>query len=829
MRTLLVRSLLPILFAVLSIPQTHAAPTVGLSPSRSSLDADWKFSQGDPSTAKDAAFDDSAWRALDLPHDWGIEGPIDRKNPTGGAGGFFPAGIGWYRHHFDAPEAWRGQHVSVEFEGVYMNAEIFLNGESIGKQAYGYTTFFVDLDARLKYGEPNVLAVRVDNSQQINSRWYSGSGIYRHVWLHVAGPLHILPFGVSVSASDITPAGANIKVQVRATVKSPRVEARPSRLECEIVSPEGGRVAHREVTLPATTQLEYSADLTVANPVLWSPESPRLYHLRTRLLADDTLLDQRDTAFGIRSLAWSAEKGFLLNGQSIKLCGGCVHHDNGILGAAAFDQAEERRVRSLKEAGFNAIRAAHNPPSPAFLDACDRLGMLVLDEAFDCWEKGKNAYDYHVVFKEQWQHDLDTMVERDRNHPSVVIWSIGNEVDERATPDGARLGAMLADHLRWLDPTRPVTSAICPVGKRPWSDTDGLFAALDIGGYNYTLENAAGNSAPNPPRSPEVQTHAADHARLPGRVMMSTESYPHDTFGYHDLVEHYPYIIGDFVWTALDYLGESGIGRSYVEAGVSPEHGSGEMFPAHGGSCGDLDLTETRRPVSHYRNILWDRGEKIYMAVQEPPRADGKQIHQTRWSLPELRESWTWPGQEGKELDVEVYTKASTVRLSLDGKALGEVPVTRAGQFRATFKVPYAAGILKAQALENGAIVAECTLTTTGAPAELRLTPNCSECFKADGQSLSFVNVEIVDKDGNLCPDAAQEVRINLDGPGILAGFGNGDLSTNEPYFGNTHHVFQGRALLVVRSTHQTGDVHVVATTDGLPPADATIKAQSAE
>ena len=823
--------LLGALLVLTSRPQAaHAAtdPSGAAAPARSSLDAGWQFSLGDPPAAKDPAFDDSDWRSLDLPHDWSIEGPIDRKNPMSGAGGFFPSGIGWYRHHFDAPENWRGQHVSLEFEGVYMDAEVFLNGVSVGRQTYGYTTFFVDLDAQLKYGAENVLAVRVDNSHQINSRWYSGSGIYRHVWLRVAGPLCLTPFGVNVSTPEIASERAKVRVDVAGTVRSPRTPAGPSRLELVILAPDGREAARQEIAIEATAQFAHTAAMDVAKPVLWSPDMPQLYLLRIRLLAGDTLLDQQETHFGIRSLAWSAENGFVLNGKSIKLCGGCLHHDNGILGAAAFDHAEERRVRLLKEAGFNALRTSHNPPSPAFLDACDRLGMLVLDEAFDCWENGKNGQDYHVVFKEQWQHDLDTMVERDRNHPSVVIWSIGNEVGERATPVGARIGARLADEVRRLDPTRPVTSAICPVGKAPWTDTDGLFAALDIGGYNYTLENAGGGAAPFPPRAPEVQNHATDHARVPGRVMMSTESYPRDTFAYCDLASSHPYIIGDFVWTALDYLGESGIGRVEVEGDPSPGHGSATMFPWHGGMCGDLDLIGGRRPVSHYRNILWDRGEKICLAVREPDQADGRKLHLTGWSLPPVRESWTWPGQEGRELTVEVYAKAARVRLSLNGKALGEAPATHAEQFRAVFKVHYAAGTLKAEALDGENVVAETTLATAGPPAALRLVREQEKALVADGQSLAFLDVEVVDKDGHLCPDAAPEVHLELDGEGTIAGFGSADLSSAEPYSGNTHHVFQGRALAVVRSTQEAGEVSVRANADGLAGAEITLHVQPA-
>jgi beta-galactosidase len=461
---------------------------------RRSFDAGWKFMLGDPAGAQAPSFEDAAWRSVTLPHDWSVEGKADAANPSGGAEGFFPAGVGWYRRSFTAPTAWTGQHVTVEFEGVYMNADVWLNGEKLGTHPYGYTAFYYDVTSRLKPGARNVLAVRVDNSNKQSSRWYPGSGIYRHVWATVTGPVRVAQWGVSVTTPEVSPARARVVV-------SAQVEGAGT-VETTIFAPDGRKVGAGE------------REIVVARPALWSPDSPKLYRAVTRVLAGKRVVDEVETRFGIRSLEWSAAKGFLLNGKSIKLVGGSVHHDNGVLGAAAFDRAEERRVEMLKAAGMNAVRTAHNPPSPAFLAACDRLGLLVMDETFDCWEREKKPYDYHLSFKEWWQRDVEAMVLRDRNHPSVVIWSIGNEIPERGEPAGAQTAKMLADYIRKLDPSRPVTSAVNNL-RDHWENTDPYFAALDMAGYNYNLDR-----------------READHQRVPSRIMAATESFPNQAFSY---------------------------------------------------------------------------------------------------------------------------------------------------------------------------------------------------------------------------------------------------------------------------------------------------------
>ncbi|MEO8368032.1 MAG: sugar-binding domain-containing protein [Candidatus Solibacter sp.] len=768
------------------------------------LDRDWKFSLGDAQGAGAATFDSSAWRTVEVPHDWSIEGKIDAKNPTGGNGGYFPSGIAWYRRTFTAPTAWQGKRVFVEFEGVYMNATVYVNGHALEMHPFGYTSFTHDLTPHIKQGE-NALAVRIDHQQQMTSRWYSGAGIYRHVWMHVTEPVHVAHWGVGISTIEANTEQGRVGVKTKLVNES----SAPAALTLKTVLYSASGVvagqASASVSLKPGESIETQQEITVGKPALWSPESPRLYRAVTRVMSGANALDEVTTPFGIRMIEWSAEKGFLLNGAAVKMNGGCVHHDHGPLGAAAFDRAEERRVQLLKQSGFNAIRCSHNPPSPGFLDACDRLGMLVMDESFDCWSRGKNKFDYSVAFKDWWQRDIESMVMRDRNHPSVVMWSIGNEIPERGEPLGAQEAKMIADYLRTLDRTRPVTSALNSVGQ--WANTDGFFSALDIGSYNYNLAS-----------------HAADHKRVPERIILCAESFPRATFSDWAMVADFPYIVGNFVWTAWDYLGESGLGRSTMrDVSFTAREAYNAPFPCHGSNCGDLDLCGFPRSTAHYRNILWDRGEKLYLGVRQPV-PEGKKMSSTMWGVFPVYPSWTWPGMEGKPVEVEVYSKADTVRLYLDDRLIGEKPTTRAEQFKANFTLPYAPGVLKAVAVQGAKPVAESVLRTVGEPAQIRLTADRA-AIRSDGQDLSFITVEVVDAKGQPNPNADQEVTFTLSGPGSIAGVGSGNLYTEEQYQSPQRKLFEGKALIVVRASHKVGAITVVARAPGLK--DATIRIQA--
>ena len=764
---------------------------------------EWKFNLGDSPEYKAPDFKGNDWRKLDLPHDWSIEGRSERDNPSAGEGGFYPTGIGWYRKTFTVPAKWDGQKVGIYFEGVYMDSEVFINSQSLGIQPYGYTSFQYDLTPYLHFGKANTIAVRVDNSQQRNCRWYSGSGIYRHVWLVVTNPVHVAQWGLNITTPKVMPEKA--EVQVSTWITNGTSAAKKLTLST-VLTDRSGRIAGKQntkITIPAGSEQEIIQNISIDDPALWSPHTPYLYRANLMLKQRRKELDAVEQPFGVRTIEFSAEKGFLLNGKATLLNGGCVHHDNGCLGAASYDRAEVRKAELLKSAGFNAVRTSHNPPSESFLYACDSLGLLVIDEAFDGWREQKTPQDYHRYFDQWWAHDLKSMVLRDRNHPSIILWSIGNEVIERKKPEATETAKELSDLVHKLDPTRPVTSAMT-TWDQDWAVFDPLMAAHDVCGYNYQLHHAE-----------------ADHKRAPSRIIVQTESYPKDAFYCWDQAQKHPYVIGDFVWTALDYLGESGIGRYYYPGEPEGEHWSGNLHPYHGAYCGDVDLTGWRKPISHYRSMLYNDTEKLYMAVREPNPATGA-IKLTKWAVWPTWERWNWSGYEGKDIQVEVYSKYPAVRLYLNGERIGEQSTTVEQEFKATFNVPYAAGELRAVGLEGDKEVGEVCLKTTGEPANIRLTAD-RKAIKADGQDLSYITVEMIDAEGNLVPDAANDLKFDVIGSGVIAGVDNGSLKDTALYVANTRKAWNGRALLVVKSTREAGPIHIKVSTDVLPEAFITI------
>ena len=768
------------------------------------FDYDWKFFLGDAPDAKSNNFNDESWRKLDLPHDWGIEGKVNPKNPTGGGGGYFPAGIGWYRKTFQASDAWKANKIAIYFEGVYMNSEVFINGKSLGVYPYGYSSFSYDLTPYLHFGKENVIAVRVDNSQQINSRWYSGSGIYRHVWMMVTNPIHVAHWGAAISTPVVSAKKATVLVKTK--LKNETSSTQSILVKTILWNKNSKSVGNGQlkVELPANSEKEITQTINISNPLLWTPETPDLYQAQIQILKEKKILDDTKTNFGIRSIRFTAENGFQLNGKTVKINGGCVHHDNGCLGSAAFDRAEERKIELLKAGGFNAVRTSHNPPSEAFLNACDRLGLLVMDESFDCWKIGKNNNDYSKYFNEWWQRDLETMVLRDRNHPSIIMWSIGNEIPERGDHSAIETAKILAGAIKKIDTARPITSAIVDNGK-DWSKFDTLMAVHDVAGYNYHLWSAL-----------------SDHQRVSSRIIVQTESYPKDAFTNWKLVQDNKYVIGDFVWTALDYLGESGIGRWYYSGDVPGEHWEHDFFPYHGAYCGDIDLIGWRKPISHYRSMLYNNSEKLYMAVREPA-PEPLEIKETWWSVWPTWESWTWPDFEGKTVQVEVYSKYPKVRLYLNNKLIGEQATTREQQFKATFAVPYSSGQLKAVGLDNGKEMESTMLKTSGDAAKIKLIADRKEIL-ANGQDLSYITVEITDKDGIVQPNAANRIHFKIDGPGIIAGVDNADMKDTDPYTGNTRKAWKGRALVVIKSTHDTGNIKLTVTSPILEETAINIK-----
>ena len=725
----------------------------------------WNFAKAQTKTLFDSGWEftrNGKTVNVDLPHDWDIyEAPNPATGATKEGGGWYPGGQGEYRKTFKTPKA---DVVRLHFEGVYQKAEVFINGQKAGQHAYGYTPFTVDVTPYLYQDKrDNEVVVKVNNSEQPNCRWYSGSGIYRHVWLETKGRQYIDEWSVRVTTPDVHT--VNIKA--------------------EVVMADGKRKPIEKT-------------MHVENPRLWSPDDPYLY--TTTLEAEGDVLP---VTYGIRTIEYSAEKGFVLNGKPLLINGACLHHDDGVLGAMAFDAAEIRKVRLMKEAGFNLIRTSHNPTTRAFLDACDSLGMLVIDEAFDGWRTAKNPYDYSTLIDSCYKEDIRAMVQRDRNHPSIICWSIGNEVIERKDIRVITTARQLKQAILELDDTRPVTEALCSWDS-DWDIYDPHAEVLDVVGYNYMIHK-----------------HASDHQRDPRRVMLQTESYPRDAFNNWQLVHDYPYIIGDIVWTGLDYLGESGIGRTYYEGERPGEHYvTGGQPDWHGAYCGDVDITGWRKPISHYRETLWkDSADvKTYIAVREPDGYRGK-IHQTAWSVWPTWESWNWPGWEGKPIDVEIYTKSSWVVLYCNDKLYAKQEVGPETGYKAVFNIDYEPGHLEAITNEDGAL-----LYTAEAPVALRLTPD-RHVITADGQDLCFITVEVVDSEGVVCPDAAIPCEAVVKGQGRLLAFASADLKDREPYTSSRVTTWKGRALLVVRSTEQKGKAQV-SIKSTLPTATLNISCQ---
>jgi beta-galactosidase len=774
------------------------------------FDGDWRFHRGGVQRAEEPDFDDSNWRKLDLPHDWSIEDLPSAQSPFNPdaisqvSGGFTTGGTGWYRKTFTFPNDQKGKRILIQFDGVYMNADLWLNGQWLGNHPYGYTSFWFDLTEKIRFGVSNVLAVKVKNEGE-NSRWYSGSGIYRHVWLKTLELTHVAQWGTYITTPVVSASSATMNARTKVLNESNQ----PARitLVTKIVDGTGRETARVESTqtVDAKAAYEFNQDAIIQSPALWSPDSPALYTAVSEVYRDQQSNDRVETRFGIRMLSFDAVNGFLLNGKPLKLKGGCLHHDNGPLGACAFDRAEQRRVELLKASGYNALRLAHNPPSPAFLDACDRLGVMVIDEAFDMWREGKNPHDYHLYFDEWWQKDIESMVARDRNHPAIIMWSIGNEIPNRDKPEVVKLARMLGDYVRRLEPTRPVTSAVNDLRE----DKDPYFAMLDVAGYNY----AAGGD------HMKKSLYEFDHNRLPNRIMFGSESYPLEAFASWMNVLDHPYVIGDFVWTAFDYIGEASIGwRGYWQ--------EQNFYPWNLAYCGDIDVCGWKRPQSYYRDALW-KNDQVSIFVR-PPRAsfepNPKRQSWSKWHWFDVVANWNWEVDENKPLEVNVYSSCEEVELFLNGRSLGKKPTNRSTAFIATWVVPYQAGVLKAIGYDAGKTVSSSELTSAEQPKRIKLTPDRTR-IAADGQDLSYVTVELVDGHGVRNPKAANLIKFTLTGPGHIVGVGNANPVSTESYQRPQRKAWQGRCLLIVKSDKQAGQITVKASTEGLASSEIAIDA----
>jgi len=799
-------------------------------------------------------------RVVDLPHDYMIESDVYAEAPSGSASGYYNAGVAHYWRQLDVPDEWAGERVALRLDGAMMNATVEVNGAKAALHHYGYSPFEVDITRLVYPGEANSVVITVNPSMQPNSRWYSGAGLFRGVALVHMPKLHIAFGGLSgytkkiEYAPDGSPETAFLKVS--AEIRNEWADCRLAEVTFELIDDATGEATRSAGTLaqvpPMGTATAY-ATLTVEAPRLWSAEEPCLYRLSARVKdagiyktrnipTERPSVDGESVLFGIRTVEADVRYGLRINGKTVKLKGGCLHHDNGVIGAVSLYDAEAWKVRKLKALGFNAIRTTHNPPSAALIEACDRLGMYVFDEAFDAWGMGKQPGDYNQYFETDWQADLAAFVRRDRCHPSVILWSTGNEITERAgLNDGYVWATRLAEAVRALDPSRPVSNGICSFWNglddvlmadqlRQWRGegslqnadaggpedllweryTEAFANGLDVVGYNY-LEDR----------------YAQDHGLFPERVMLGSENYPVQVGVHWPMIERTPWVIGEFTWTAWDYIGEAGIGRATfydpedpaIKDGASPWI-IGAPFPWRLANDADFDITGSVRPQGVYRRIVWGSEETALFSYD--PRNHGKTEVLSGWGFPGVWDNWTWPGQEGRSVDVLVFSGAEEVELLVNGKSVGRA---RAGEARVhgmpmsfLFHTTYAPGTLEAVSYTGAHEVSRVALETAGQPVKIRLIPETG-AMRGDGESLGYVRIELVDPDGRRVPDARVTLKAGVTGAARLLGLGSGNPITKDNYARGECVSHCGAALAVLRSGYQPGTAQLRVVAVGIGEA----------
>ncbi len=790
------------------------------SAGRECFDDHWKFHFGDLPHAEQPDFPDQEWRSLDLPHDWSIEGDMKPDHPAGVLGASLPGGIGWYRKSFTADRC-TSKHRYITFDGVYMNSTVYLNGHELGHRPSGYTTFHYDLTPYLKDGW-NVIAVRVDNSLQPNSRWYSGSGIYRHVWLTTTSPVHIDPWGPYVTTPRVSAASALVRIET-VLINQGRDKAN-LHLEAVVLDPSGNKVAagERSAQTAANGQVTVTLQLPVARPNLWDVDQPNLYRLVSRVYQGKELMDSHSMSFGIRTISFSPDSGFFLNNRWVKIKGVCQHHDLGCLGAAVHHRALARQLEILKGVGCNALRTSHNPPAPELLDLCDRMGFLVMVEAFDVWRLAKTKYDYHLYFDEWHERDLADMVLRDRNHPSVILWSIGNEIPEKnhLRYGGAAIAAELNAIIKRFDTTRYTTSAFAGVWR---ADSTLMTDKVDVIGINYTIERYPEEKAKHPNglfiasettsslssrgvyhfpadsavfRTPDLQCSSFDHC-----ATCYDRPWAYATQTTWRAVKETPYVAGLFVWTGFDYLGEPGY----------------PVFPCNSSAFGMVDLCGFPKDVYYFYKSQW---------TDEPV------LH--------LLPHWNW--QQGDSIDVVAYTNCDEVKLFLNDRFLGAqafantamnyrtlqwdsvVCLGQGPKLSLSWKVLFEPGALVAEGWKDGRRIVTDVVRTAGAARQIALSAD-RPVVRADGKDLSFITVEIKDAQGTRVPTADPLLFFSLTGEGRIAGVANGNPISLEPSQGRQRRAFNGLCQVVLQSTGRAGEIVLTVSSQGLP--DETLRIRS--
>jgi beta-galactosidase len=813
----------------LSHAETGTAQEAVSGRHRDSFDFDWKFFSGDAPGAQIPDFEDAAWRAVDLPHDWSIEGPYSESAPSSGPGGYLPMGVGWYRKRFRIGGSAQDRLVLLEFDGIYQNSEVWINGHALGLRPYGFVPFAYDLTPHLRFEGENVVAVRVDNSRQTNCRWYSGSGIYRHTWLLSTGRLRVSHWGTFVTFPVVTPDHA--VVQVETSVTNSRAGAATCVLTTDVLDAEGHVVQSQQATqeIAAQSKFQFVQQIPVDAPHLWSTGEPYLYTVRNTVSEAGRVVDEYHTPVGIREAVFDADRGFLLNGKPVKLNGVCLHQEAGCVGSAVPERVWERRLQTLRAMGCNAIRTSHNPYAAEFLDLCDRMGFLLMTEAFDEWRvpKPQVRYGYHLYFEEWHARDLTNMLHRDRNHPSIVLWSAGNEIGDQAMSEGVETLRDLLAIFHREDPTRPVTAACDRIASEPLSNRvrPEFLALLDVVGYNYVDRW----------RDRAEKYYSIDHAAFPQRRVIGTESngmggirgdyrflfpasdspeqrrflYPQnralDVEAQWQFVNTYDYVSGDFMWTGIDYLGEA-------------------FWPFKGSPAGVLDTCCFPKDGYYFYQSQW---------TQEP------MIH--------LSPHWNWPGKEGQVIPVTCYTNCDTVELFVNGKSFGvkgyEFPregmaghygnypararaLRTTGDLHLSWDVPYEAGALKAVGTKNGTVVCTAEAATTGAPAAVVLTADRTK-LTAGRRDVAHVIVEVRDKQGRRVPFANNEIAFSVQGAGRLLGVDNGDPMSHASYQAPHRKAFHGLCLAIVQTTRRSGTIQITATSPGLTENSVTLMSQA--
>ena len=795
----------------------------------------WNFFLGDEPQASSTNYDDAKWRILDLPHDWSIEGTFSREHPASPGGGALPGGVGWYRKTFVVPSSDQGKCFFIDFDGVYWNSSVWINGELLGNRPNGYISFRYDMTPYIRFGEENTIAVRVDNSMQPNSRWYTGSGIYRNVRLMVANPVHIAHWGTYITTPSVSEQSATMLIHT--TVANRNTSDQNLEISQILLNEKGREISRtkQNIQTKAGQETETEQTITITQPHLWNLDDPYLYTVVTELSVDGKPVDRYETTTGIRSFEFTADKGFILNGKVVKINGVCNHHDLGCLGSAAYTRAIERQLEILKAMGCNGIRCAHNPPSPEFLNLCDRMGFVVMNEAFDMWHKRKSRYDYAQYFVEWHERDLSDWVKRDRNHPSVFMWSIGNEVLEQWTHADADtmsleqanlllnfkrdilsiednmgvhelLTIKLADMVKQLDPTRPVTAG-CQEA-RPFNH---LFrsGALDLIGFNYNHKDFYAVPK-NYPNKPFIAAESVSGLMSRGYYQMPSDSFyvwpvrwdkpfsqPVNHCSSYDnchvpwgtshaenwkITKKLDYVAGTFVWTGFDYLGEP----------------TPFGWPSRSSYFGIIDLAGFPKDVYYMYQSEWSNRKVLHVFPH-----------------------WNW--QPGQVVDIwAYYNQADEVELFLNNKSLGVKSKTN-DDLHVWWRIPFEPGVLKAVSRKAGNTVLTKEICTVGEPESIRLTADRSTIIP-DGKDLSFITVEILDKNGNIVPTANHSIRFTLDGDGMIVGTDNGDptdhISLNQP----ERRLFNGKALVVVKSGKKKGKLKLSATCAGLKTAELNIK-----